>query len=342
MVFQFHTDAARLALACIGESVLRFNECLSQLDATPGHQLSIAAMSTFGDRLPEQSFREMAAMRPFPEDYQLAALARRRDRVADLLAGVESAKAASGAVDIVREFLPEAAMDAGAAIPVDVYLVAVGHALGDAYIRYVVYDRGHWAIDANAGVPVILVNLTVVADTYPGDHEQVVKAIFSVLAHELFHCAFHRYLERALPDTEHIQGVERFLDILVDEGIAHYVDRVTENEGAPWLFPRDRAAALMEQMEAAVSRLLACPSSARDIEEVIVAATTGPYWKKFGSMGGCLLVAAIDERGDRQCLREIAAANDARLLLATYERCRSRGLPELGPCLRAIAKDAAQ
>lgn len=295
-------DAARVVidyagidawLACVRAGADR-PACAAASAATPGGRLAEAAVATFGD----------AGEMPAPAVDEVAAV-------------VVAMKAWPDALSRAVRFVP-APVDGG---PIRVFVVGNGHPQGDAYAQ--AFDAA--GRPAERGEPVVLLAPVLIAAGYTGGPAARADKAFGVLAHELFHVLFRRYLGRD-PAWAALAGDPQprtRLEVLVlNEGIAHFIAREAElvRDG----FPAEHAAGSFDALALAWERI-----DGPDGAAVVRAASQGSYWNKFGSIAGMALAYGVFRDRGAAGLVEAVRCGPGRLV-TLYAAAVARH-PELRP-----------
>lgn len=214
-------------------------------------------------------------------------------------------------------------------------VVANGHPWGDAYVREV-DGAGDDVRMSDAGEPVIILNALLIASGYGETAAEQARSAFGVLAHELFHVLFRRYRERDLAWSRVARGASprQELQVLVlDEGVAHFIDREQEllRDG----FPPERAGAALVALGQAWERLGHVAAGSAEAGEILDAANRGRYWDKYGSISGMLLAYGVFRAAGEEGIKEAVRCGPGRLL-SLYARAAGRiaDLPRLPESLR--------
>jgi hypothetical protein len=215
-----------------------------------------------------------------------------------------------------------------------VFVVANGHPWGDAYVRGV-SEEGDVLRLWESGEPVTVLNAVLIASGYRGDAAAQADKALGVLSHEVFHAFFRRYRAQT-PAWAQVTGdlaPRVALQVLVlNEGVAHFVDRGTEllRDG----FPSERADAALGRLAGAWERL--AHAEGPEAEEILRAADQGPYWDKYGSIGGMLITYGVYRAFGLEGVRDALRCGPGRLL-SRYQDAAARvsGLPELPENLNA-------
>ena len=195
-------------------------------------------------------------------------------------------------------------------------------------VRVWVVISSQWSFDAATlsqaghGPASVLVNATEVL-SYAGTAKERVDALEHVLAHETFHVGVRQFEDgspgwadfgaRARSASAHVARV------LLDEGVAHYVDWRTR-PGSDTLFtkvpgPREKKA--FSQLALAAKRL-GQPLEGGARAEILQLASTGPLWSKYGSVSGMFAAFRIESRLGADSLRA-AVVGGPREFLRMYE-----------------------
>lgn len=277
--------------------------CARESAGTRGGHIATLSMATFGDETPPVVT---------PSRQAVEAL-------------VDRMKAWPDALSLADRFLP-ARVGGG---PLQVFVVANGHPWGDAYVRRVDARGGAVRLD-DAGEPVVILNALLIASGYGGDAAEQATSAFGVLSHELFHALFRRYRAKD-PAWAKLPGVlpprQALQVIVLDEGVAHFVDRADQllREG----FPRPRADAALAALARADERLAGAPIASAEAEELLRAANQGRYWDKYGAIAGMLFAYGVHRAFGLDGLKEAVRCGPGRLV-AAYARAAERA-PDLPP-----------
>ncbi|HEX5032261.1 MAG TPA: DUF5700 domain-containing putative Zn-dependent protease [Candidatus Eisenbacteria bacterium] len=162
--------------------------------------------------------------------------------------------------------------------------------------------------------PVVLVNLTEVL-SYGSTTKERIDELEHVLAHEMFHAAI-KNLEPELPGwSEAAQSSTQDPDVayiarvMLDEGIAHYVDW-RDRAGADTLFawkPGSNERRAFERLGSALTRIHNATTRGERLETVQLAGH-GPLWSKYGAISGMFAAYRIEMARGLAGLREAVAA----------------------------------
>jgi hypothetical protein len=175
--------------------------------------------------------------------------------------------------------------------------------------------------------PVVLVNLTEVL-SYASTTKERVDELEHVLAHEMFHAGV-KILEPELPGwgegaTRQDPDVAYIARIMLDEGIAHYVDW-RDRAGSDTLFtwkPGVNERRAFERLATALDRIHLNPSR-EDRLEAVQLAGHGPLWSKYGAISGMFAAYRIEMARGLAGLREAVAAGPNEFL-RTYQEVAAR------------------
>lgn len=156
-------------------------------------------------------------------------------------------------------------------------------------------------------LPVVIVNLTDVL-SYAGDTPGRMAALEHTLAHEAFHAVLHQ-IQRTEPEwvefrSGPLTAVKHIAEVIVDEGVAHYVDR-KDRPGADTLFtarPGDRERFAFSQLALACRRLREASQGSSQWWEVLQLASSGPLWSKYGAISGMFAAFRIERAAGRVSL----------------------------------------
>jgi hypothetical protein len=170
-----------------------------------------------------------------------------------------------------------------------------------------------WSFDAATlpeggdGSPAVIVNAMEVL-TYAATAREQVDALRHVLAHEAFHAGVRQIEQRADGWKEfgpRATSANAYVArVLLDEGVAHYVDWRTR-PGSDTLFtpapgPREKHA--FSQLALAAKRL-GQRSDPGARAEILQLASTGPLWSKYGAISGMFAAYRIESRLGPDSLR---------------------------------------
>lgn len=170
--------------------------------------------------------------------------------------------------------------------------------------------------------PVVLVNLTEVL-SYGSTTKERVDELEHVLAHEMFHAAM-KNLEPELPGWSAMENSSQDPDVayiarvMLDEGIAHYVDW-RDRAGADTLFawkPSANERRAFEHLGNALGRIRQAVTRGERIETVQLAGH-GPLWSKYGAISGMFAAYRIEMARGLAGLR-VAVAAGPNEFLRTY------------------------
>lgn len=194
-------------------------------------------------------------------------------------------------------------------------------------VRIWIVVASQWSFDAATlpeggdGSPTVLVNATELL-SYGATAREQVDVLAHVLAHETFHAGL-RQVEHNAPGWSGFgprasSANAHVARILLDEGVAHYVDWRTR-QGADTLFtatPGAHERRAFSQLALAAKRLSqhADPGARAEILQL---ASTGPLWSKYGAISGMFAAYRIDSRLGADSLRA-AVATGPREFLRMY------------------------
>jgi hypothetical protein len=204
-----------------------------------------------------------------------------------------------------------------------IFVVANGHPIGDAYVRRVVF-RGEIPTLARAGEPVIVLNALAIAAGYRGTPADQARSALGVVQHELFHALYARSgLVRPAKTV-----AARLLQLVLNEGVAHFADRRRrlQIEG----FPADRANTALTSLAAALVRAEKLKVGSIEARQLLGRAGEGRYWGKHGAISGMLLAHGVHRALGAPAIREALRCGPGRLV-ALYQRARrlEKELPAL-------------
>jgi hypothetical protein len=202
-------------------------------------------------------------------------------------------------------------------------------------VRFVISSQ--WSFDAvtlpdgGDGSPAVVVNATEVLNYAATPREQV-DALQHVLAHETFHAGVQQ-MERSAPGwagygPRAISANAYIARVLLDEGVAHYVDWRTR-PGSDTLFTRSpgtRERRAFTNLNLAAKRLGPGEDPGARIE-ILQLASTGPLWSKYGAISGMFVAYRIESRLGVDSLRA-AVVGGPREFIRMY-----RGLAEADTAL---------
>lgn len=180
-------------------------------------------------------------------------------------------------------------------------------------VRVWIVISSQWSFDAATlpeggdGEPAVIVNATEVLSYGPTAREQV-DGLEHVLAHEVFHAGV-RQMERNAPGwsgygARASSANAHVARVLLDEGVAHYVDWRTR-PGSDTLFtavPGARERHAFSQLQLAAKRL-AQHTDYGARAEILQLASTGPLWSKYGAISGMFAAYRIESRLGADSLR---------------------------------------
>ena len=153
---------------------------------------------------------------------------------------------------------------------VKIFIVANGHPYGDAYVRPVIINGDNVSISKEKGKHVIILNALRITSLYKGTPKKQAKTVLGIVKHEIFHIIFAHYLKIAEWDNTYTTSIEELKMILLNEGIAHFVDEKDNLEKNG--FPEDKAKASIHALNNA---LVQFNSSLIDSEELLKKANQG-------------------------------------------------------------------
>jgi hypothetical protein len=195
-----------------------------------------------------------------------------------------------------------------------IYVVANGHPMGDAYVRKVSF-RGETPTLTRTGEPVVVLNALAIAAGYRGAPADQARSALGVVRHELFHALYATSGVRHSASTV----AARLLELTLNEGVAHFVDRRRrlQREG----FPADRARAALAALAAALARAEELKPGSPEARELLGRAGEGRYWEKHGAIGGMLLAYGVYRAFGVPGIRQALRCGPGRLI-ALYRRAR--------------------
>ena len=175
--------------------------------------------------------------------------------------------------------------------------------------------------------PVILANLTEIL-SYGSSTRERIDTLEHVLAHEAFHAGLHQ-TEARLPGWADYRetptsGFAYIRSVMVDEGVAHYIDW-RERPGADSMFtwkPCARETYAFEQLAAACRRLKGPTESRADRMEMLQLAGNGPLWSKYGAISGMFAAHRIEAALGRSALRRVLEAGPSEFVRTYREVAR--------------------
>jgi hypothetical protein len=159
-------------------------------------------------------------------------------------------------------------------------------------------------------LPIVLVNLTDVL-AYGPTTEDRMNGLRHVLAHEAFHAGLHQ-VEPSLPGWAPYRGgptseLAHVREVMVDEGMAHYLDWRTR-PGSDSMFtwqPGARENFAFAQLAIACKRLRNPGAGRADKLELAQLAGVGPLWSKYGAISGMFAAHRIEMAYGRAALRRL-------------------------------------
>jgi hypothetical protein len=165
-------------------------------------------------------------------------------------------------------------------------------------------------LDASAdgdSAPSVVVNLSDVL-YYAPDTRGRMAALEHTLAHEAFHAVLHQIRRTdsrwVAFRTGPLVAPKHIAEVMVDEGVAHYVDR-KDRPGADTLFtarPGGRERFAFSQLALACRRLRGGRPGSPSWWEVIQLASSGPLWSKYGAISGMFAAFRIERAFGRDSL----------------------------------------
>lgn len=229
----------------------------------------------------------------------------------------------SDMVDELRPYLPDVVGG-----PVRIFVVANGHAWGDAYVRQVNTRDGRWRL-SEAGEPVAILNALRIAANYrDGPVEQAASAR-GVLRHEVFHVLSKRWrsADPAWREKRLASAVEDLQLTVLEEGAAHLMDGEPRMRGARLM---EHGALALGRLAEVMTQLSGIPANAPEAESQLLAATQGKFWEKFGSISGLLLAHGVERAYGADGIRESMRCGP-RGLVERYQHARAQdpSLPAL-------------
>lgn len=208
---------------------------------------------------------------------------------------------------------------------IKVFVVANGHPWGDAYVRTATQDGANCRL-APDGEPVAVLNAVLIAGGYRGTPPEQASSALGVLRHEVFHVIlnWYRRAERAWARLAQPTAAEELALLVLNEGIAHFVDRETDLLAGGFDLARG-SAALTRLAEAA--RRLENQAGEQESGEILSSANQGKYWDKFGSVSGMLFAYGVFHAFGIDGIREAIRCGPGRFVQRYDEASRTD--PEL-------------
>jgi hypothetical protein len=296
--------------------------CAARSAQTRGGRIAVAARNTFGPKPRKTALPKTAA-------------------VEKLLASMSRWNLTAVVQEIGRFFPRPVRGD------ITVYVVGNGHPYGDAYMRSVEWTPGAKQPRlSETGKPTVILNAVRIAAVYRGPATRRAAAALDVVRHESFHVLFQRFRGTASGWTKHngnTTPVWPLLELLVNEGIAHFIGfrrRLTKSG-----FPLKRAKSPLTKIASLITKLQNKKLSKLRRRDMLLEANTGSFWSKFGSIGGMLMVYAVNKAFGVRGIKAVLRCGPHRLL-TLYRKARlklknsSLGGQQL-PALPAVITRAA-
>ena len=306
------TEGADAWLSCLGRG-WQAPACEQAAAGSGPGRLARQAEASFGPERPP--------MPPLPS----------ADRVSELLEALRSWDMAE-ATGHVLEFLPEIVGG-----PTTILAVANGHPWGDAYVRRVrkAPEGGELEV-ADDGEPTVFLNTLLIAGRYTGTPAQQAAKALGVVRHELFHVLFDRY-RRASPRWAAARRSDlpeaELAVIVLNEGVAHLVDRVAEFAARG--FPLEKGARALQRLGTEAPRLARLGPTSEEARALLRESAQGRYWDKYGAISGMLMAYGIYRTVGSKGIREAVRCGPGRMLgLYDHARTLLPGLPALPEGLR--------
>lgn len=324
-------------LACTAKAGPLSAACEAKVRADPGHRMALAATGSFGSSTVSPAPRARPSRLPLTG---LALFRRHRKAVSRLLKLFITRAIKAEALEDLVELFPRRRMPKGKML---VFPVGLGHPMGDAYVARV-KRRPNWRL-APRGQPAIFVNLSIWAAWAKRrrlGRERVLDSMQGLMLHEAFHSVFGRFRLRSVEwrrweRSRSRRPIHRLLRIVLDEGIAHYLQRRKRLRTEPLPMPKVRRAfAALNRAAAQLTR----PGVKRStVDRLLRTARQGRYWRKYGSIAGMTMAFFADRIEGMAPLRLAIRCGPLHLVEAWARLRKGReGLPAIGPKLTRAAR----
>ncbi|MCK4666235.1 hypothetical protein KAU33_05775 [Candidatus Dependentiae bacterium] len=220
----------------------------------------------------------------------------------------------------------------------NVYFVLTGWEWGDAMACEVTKKNNHYTVTED-GDPIIIVNLSIIANLYGDDTDKLLNDnISNTISHELFHLVFAEYrnVSSYWKNNRAATEVGQLVEIIQNEGIAHYLSHnqkqiLIENyDSSDELKEHEKAA--FNQLDIAVKQLLNPKLSKQEKDDILMKSNAGKYWDKYGAIAGKFMVYHIEKEYGEQAIQE-SISKGAYYFLELFNKLQIRnqalqGLPE--------------
>lgn len=250
-----------------------------------------------------------------------------------LLKKIKSSNFDTAVINRAVQFFPD---DYEIETSADIYYVLTGWEWGDAYVRKVEKIDGKYRITKN-GKPTLIFNISLFTNLYGETTEKQFNILTSIMSHELFHFVFRNYQNQSsnyqkIPDKDYFG---QLLDIIQNEGIAHYIDRknnLMSDFSKYEKYQREN----FDKLDLALNQLYSKNISDKTKQEILQNANVGKYWSKYGAISGMFMAYHIERLLGKEALTN-TIRNGNESFIITYQELQKKHkeLPELNFDLKA-------
>ncbi|MCK4824668.1 hypothetical protein KA005_53445 [bacterium] len=280
--------------------------------------LSKGELPTFFSQLSEFSDNDSST----PDPYGLRLAWSQKDNTSVLLKNIKKYNFQVDIIDRFRPYIPE---DYPLDVSCNLYFVLTGWEWGDAMVRNISTTDNHYRV-IEEGEPVIIVNLSIIANLYGDDLNKLLDDnISNTVSHELFHLVFAKYRDVSSfwKNNRDSTEIGQLVEIIQNEGIAHYLSHnqksylILNYSSSPELKEREKEA--FRQLDIAVKQLLDPAISNHEKEEILMRSNAGQYWDKYGAIAGKFMVYHVERTHGEQAIRK-SLSKGAYYFLELYNR----------------------
>lgn len=223
-----------------------------------------------------------------------------------------------------------------------IYFVLTGWQWGDAYVCNIKQQGKRFTI-ADDGEPSIVINLSLISKLYGKTADEQLGVLNGILSHEIFHFVFANYKRKSPLYNLHrdTSVLGRLLDVIQNEGIAHYVDKkalLIKDYGKD---PKYAQAEIqnMNTLNDSFVQLMSNDLGESQKRELLRKANTGKYWTKYGSIAGMFMAYHIEKEKGESALRECIQQGPSYLIeqYANLSQVKN-DLPRLCDALKSYAE----
>jgi len=291
---------------------------IAALSALPGNQLlqqllqnKEPAAGSF-----QQALQQYARQQELPQpDYLLPATAANAAEVTELLAEIKDRDFSVEIEQRVLKYFP-----ADFAIPgnYQILLVTNGWKWGDAMTFQYQKDAERYQLVAS-GIPAIIFNLTLVAQTYGSTTEARLQALKDVICHEVFHAIFADYTKSQWHEENPLQFSEEVMKLILNEGLAHYIANgaaiATVYQQSEDI--RQKESRVFQLLQSNSELIFSDSASLESRRQTALAGTFGPFWEKYLCLSGLFMIYHIEQQmGEKKVVE--CVQKGSKYFLQTY------------------------